>query len=138
MIECMDGGGVLGRGGERVEGCGGFFFFQAEDGIRDYKVTGVQTCALPIYRSARRELQGNPAKVRARARRILRDDLGQCAEWIRPALVLAVRWDRQRLAQSSPSWPTEYVAWNRNRIPPGEFPMKNSRKRNPGREFRER
>src|SRR5256885_8588227 len=27
---------------------GVFFFFQAEDGIRDYKVTGVQTCALPI------------------------------------------------------------------------------------------
>src|SRR5205807_4411485 len=29
------------------------FFFQAEDGIRDYKVTGVQTCALPISLSAR-------------------------------------------------------------------------------------
>src|SRR5256885_10812174 len=28
-----------------------FFFFQAEDGIRDYKVTGVQTCALPILAS---------------------------------------------------------------------------------------
>src|SRR2546425_1541466 len=27
-----------------------FFFFQAEDGIRDKLVTGVQTCALPIYR----------------------------------------------------------------------------------------
>src|SRR5205807_6099561 len=27
---------------------GRYFFFQAEDGIRDYKVTGVQTCALPI------------------------------------------------------------------------------------------
>src|SRR5256885_3792605 len=27
-----------------------YFFFQAEDGIRDYKVTGVQTCALPISR----------------------------------------------------------------------------------------
>src|SRR5258707_9116813 len=26
-----------------------FFFFQAEDGIRDIGVTGVQTCALPIY-----------------------------------------------------------------------------------------
>src|SRR5688500_19374411 len=26
-----------------------YFFFQAEDGIRDYKVTGVQTCALPIW-----------------------------------------------------------------------------------------
>src|SRR5438046_9049810 len=25
------------------------FFFQAEDGIRDWSVTGVQTCALPIY-----------------------------------------------------------------------------------------
>ena len=25
------------------------FFFQAEDGIRDYDVTGVQTCALPIF-----------------------------------------------------------------------------------------
>src|SRR5256885_12618908 len=28
------------------------FFFQAEDGIRNYKVTGVQTCALPILRAA--------------------------------------------------------------------------------------
>src|SRR2546426_3945273 len=38
-----------------------FFFFQAEDGIRDYKVTGVQTCALPI--SARRG-QGARARLR--------------------------------------------------------------------------
>src|SRR5438034_5509651 len=30
-----------------------FFFFQAEDGIRDHCVTGVQTCALPILRSHR-------------------------------------------------------------------------------------
>mgnify|MGYP007026249007 CR=1 FL=1 len=39
------------RGGERWGGGGwggGIFFFQAEDGIRDYDVTGVQTCALPI------------------------------------------------------------------------------------------
>src|SRR5690348_18184422 len=28
-----------------------FFFFQAEDGIRDGRVTGVQTCALPILRA---------------------------------------------------------------------------------------
>src|SRR5690606_40305372 len=26
-----------------------YFFFQAEDGIRDFHVTGVQTCALPIW-----------------------------------------------------------------------------------------
>src|SRR5438094_6753078 len=30
-----------------------FFFFQAEDGIRDRTVTGVQTCALPIWRGPR-------------------------------------------------------------------------------------
>src|SRR5260370_32406229 len=30
-----------------------FFFFQAEDGIRDSSVTGVQTCALPILLSGR-------------------------------------------------------------------------------------
>src|SRR6266511_6131308 len=41
-----------------------FFFFQAEDGIRDFHVTGVQTCALPIswarpaVRGAARELRG--------------------------------------------------------------------------------
>src|SRR2546430_17151227 len=33
----------------------GFFFFQAEDGIRDLTVTGVQTCALPISRKAQEE-----------------------------------------------------------------------------------
>src|SRR5690606_40225928 len=31
-----------------------FFFFQAEDGIRDFHVTGVQTCALPICAPRRR------------------------------------------------------------------------------------
>src|SRR2546425_5634280 len=31
-----------------------FFFFKAEDGIRDKLVTGVQTCALPIYELERR------------------------------------------------------------------------------------
>src|ERR1039457_4702057 len=34
-----------------------FFFFQAEGGIRDYKVTGVQTCALPICLLAVGQLQ---------------------------------------------------------------------------------
>src|SRR5256885_7015118 len=39
-----------------------FFFFQAEDGIRDYKVTGVQTCALPISQLAERQRRCNAAK----------------------------------------------------------------------------
>src|SRR2546425_3684733 len=36
MLRAVDGNSIL------------FFFFQAEDGIRDKLVTGVQTCALPI------------------------------------------------------------------------------------------
>src|SRR3989454_3160954 len=36
-----------------------FFFFQAEDGIRDYKVTGVQTCALPILQVRLRGAHGD-------------------------------------------------------------------------------
>src|SRR2546421_2217501 len=35
-------------GATLVQAITGFFFFQAEDGIRDLIVTGVQTCALPI------------------------------------------------------------------------------------------
>src|SRR5256885_3512001 len=43
------------------------FFFQAEDGIRDYKVTGVQTCALPIsLRPAR--VARHPVRRRTRER----------------------------------------------------------------------
>ena len=35
-----------------------FFFFQAEDGIRDHCVTGVQTCALPIWSNVGRDVDG--------------------------------------------------------------------------------
>src|SRR5256885_7306771 len=56
-----------------------FFFFQAEDGIRDYKVTGVQTCALPIsppctYR-ARRSRGRRPRRRRGGA---------GCSSWSPP------------------------------------------------------
>src|SRR2546426_12678671 len=50
-----------------------FFFFQAEDGIRDYKVTGVQTCALPILqRRAARHADGEGVVRRRRAVRFPR------------------------------------------------------------------
>src|SRR5690606_39317847 len=39
-----------------------FFFFQAEDGIRDFHVTGVQTCALPISRRRARARRGRPRR----------------------------------------------------------------------------
>src|SRR5256885_10642291 len=42
-----------------------FFFFQAEDGIRDYKVTGVQTCALPIYSGLEVDALGGRPGVRS-------------------------------------------------------------------------
>src|SRR2546426_6880900 len=51
----------------RVELKGADFFFQAEDGIRDYKVTGVQTCALPISVSHRPGARPAPRAV-ARSR----------------------------------------------------------------------
>src|SRR3989454_535957 len=43
------------------------FFFQAEDGIRDYKVTGVQTCALPISRRADEGMTVGPRLLAAPA-----------------------------------------------------------------------
>src|SRR2546429_2826950 len=57
--------------------CFFFFFFQAEDGIRDVAVTGVQTCALPIcvaepYRareSATRRARRGPRQRRRELRR---------------------------------------------------------------------
>src|SRR5205085_6813384 len=38
-----------------------FFFFQAEDGIRDLTVTGVQTCALPIFMRSRAAMACSPS-----------------------------------------------------------------------------
>src|SRR2546422_5988630 len=53
----LSGDGALGRL---------FFFFQAEDGIRDVAVTGVQTCALPILGRAGVRFSDLPAEARAR------------------------------------------------------------------------
>src|SRR5688500_20193573 len=40
------------------------FFFQAEDGIRDYKVTGVQTCALPIFMGGNASISGGMSDIK--------------------------------------------------------------------------
>src|SRR5438309_11904940 len=42
-----------------------FFFFQAEDGIRDGTVTGVQTCALPISKVSRCASSPHPRNLRS-------------------------------------------------------------------------
>src|SRR2546430_12952541 len=81
MIDLI-GGGVVGMGGIGWRGLAQrwvwlltvmwsscFFFFQAEDGIRDLTVTGVQTCALPILPVA---VVAQPPRA---ARRLLLDGL---------------------------------------------------------------
>src|SRR5690606_40046137 len=53
---------------------------QAEDGIRDFHVTGVQTCALPIWKQARTRRRAARGKLESRAR----PDAGESArgwEW---------------------------------------------------------
>src|SRR5689334_24542263 len=54
-----------------------FFFFQAEDGIRDGTVTGVQTCALPIYLGGPLNGDGRPAGAGRRAPHRLYDADGR-------------------------------------------------------------
>src|SRR5205807_4484068 len=79
------------------------FFFQAEDGIRDYKVTGVQTCALPISAGAwpirpatacrrRRAASRRPRSWRGRGRRGGRSSAGTR----RAATAGSAPWARRR------------------------------------------
>src|SRR5688500_12296803 len=81
------------------------FFFQAEDGIRDYKVTGVQTCALPIYgrRGSIPRLYVHPSPALERRRRTRTRKLG-----VTRLFALRVhRFDRRscnfRFAQRAPT-----------------------------------
>src|SRR5688500_19250189 len=73
----------------------GCFFFQAEDGIRDYKVTGVQTCALPICESLDdvnmtiEALGTNLVDIEKVSRREL-------TKMTRSAQILADTWDVER------------------------------------------
>src|ERR1039457_393313 len=76
--------------------CVYFFFFQAEDGIRDYKVTGVQTCALPIS-----EIQLLPARRRARFR-VPRQVRGWIAHGVRAGRA-RLSWIDRRTGESEAS-----------------------------------
>src|SRR5438552_19079439 len=71
-----------------------FFFFQAEDGIRDDLVTGVQTCALPIVSiSSRNDVEPATAqtvRMSATARAIWLE------EWVGGSTRIAARVSRDR------------------------------------------
>src|SRR5687767_15427828 len=62
-----------------------FFFFQAEDGIRDKLVTGVQTCALPIWRPLQACRARAPPAARSGARARERRPPGAAPPPARPA-----------------------------------------------------
>src|SRR5690606_39300442 len=80
-----------------------FFFFQAEDGIRDFHVTGVQTCALPICNHALWLALGGAAPAYGDAAAFA---AGQAAFGLLPAdlrLLLAPRWIDRLLAEDRPA-----------------------------------
>src|SRR6266508_1257326 len=56
--------------------CFVFFFFQAEDGIRDGHVTGVQTCALPIFDFTGSAANGNWLEANARQAQVYTEKAG--------------------------------------------------------------
>src|SRR5690349_23527093 len=78
------------------------FFFQAEDGIRDLYVTGVQTCALPICDDAHEEENGRPAGRGQRSR------TRQWRKWRRPVKAIA-----------APAAATASMTSSSRREPPG-------------------
>src|SRR5256884_8692896 len=64
------------------------FFFQAEDGIRDVAVTGVQTCALPIFPEYRRESRDGSRSGHRNSSMGSRNGTGRDADFpIRPGTV---------------------------------------------------
>src|SRR5256886_7213999 len=73
-----------------------FFFFQAEDGIRDLTVTGVQTCALPISTRWVRDLRSvelrRPCRLQSRQRNDQKSPRGHGKQ---PAATSARRPDRE-------------------------------------------
>src|SRR5207245_8550765 len=77
-----------------------FFFFQAEDGIRDATVTGVQTCALPICApgdAARRAGGVSPPRIPVASCRIAAGTAGRLAR--RVYAVLSERSEERRVGK---------------------------------------
>src|SRR5690606_19783991 len=80
--------------------CAFVFFFQAEDGIRDFHVTGVQTCALPICVRGRRVGQEVPPALLAERRGALPRGAALRAQ-LRPAAAVPAGTARTGLARGT-------------------------------------
>src|SRR5258707_199775 len=89
-----------------------FFFFQAEDGIRDIGVTGVQTCALPISRTELFAMDAPATRIAGAS--IAKSSVREAA---RPGSPMAhrlstedaIRWS-SRLLSLRTSWKTKFAA----------------------------
>src|SRR5688500_15487079 len=103
-----------------------FFFFQAEDGIRDYKVTGVQTCALPILTvvdDCTRECLALVADTSLSGVRVARELDRLVAERGKPKMVVSDSGS-ELTSNAILTWTDQSrVAWHN--IAPGK-PMKNA------------
>src|SRR5207253_3904377 len=100
-----------------------FFFFQAEDGIRDGHVTGVQTCALPISesrhtrgRGGRTVAQGRAGELRAcvyprgaPGQRLERDAHGGAARHRAEPPLPKARSEERRVGKEGKRWGGQYM-----------------------------
>src|SRR5690606_8310221 len=95
-----------------------FFFFQAEDGIRDFHVTGVQTCALPISNSpktASSALPRSPGRSTRRPRTSVPVACTPCSNACsRKSRSAPAIWPVSRMANRSVSTPTTSTATSAN------------------------
>src|SRR5690606_40752223 len=96
---------------------------QAEDGIRDFHVTGVQTCALPIYQCAQQRLGHPPAEQRCEQQKVERSERNTEREQVRKRAPFAAA----AREQGAPEW---RVA--------GQREVERSEERRVGKEWRER
>src|SRR5690606_40645383 len=97
-----------------------FFFFQAEDGIRDFHVTGVQTCALPIS-SSRTRPPASPRWRSGRSRSTTPSSGRSPTTPTRPRVQASSRSEERRVGKECRSrWSPEQYKKQKRRSAPDE------------------
>src|SRR3712207_9287462 len=91
------------------------FFFQAEDGVRDIGVTGVQTCALPICAVLLELVRDLRAGGGGKSHRLFHGRLCLCAPRIQGQMVLVRRSEERRVGQERRSRWSPYHLKKRQR-----------------------
>src|SRR5438128_10528785 len=89
-----------------------FFFFQAEDGIRGATVTGVQTCALPIYARELRRSSADPPGGAPQFARIQAPERAYKRWWPDPVHLATYRSEERRVGQKSSTFHSNIAEYN--------------------------